>query len=90
MIKAICVTRFSADCRSSGDSRRRVDAYFVEFRCPADGFNPEGEHAWVCRFEVERGARFELRDFPSKEAAHEAKGFTVPLHTSVTVAHLSI
>jgi hypothetical protein len=76
MVKFRCVSRVATGTRSSGDSRKRVDAYFVEFDCPADAINP-APHIWVCRFEVPRGTKFVSRDFPDKAAAHATKGWTL-------------
>lgn len=78
MIKATHIERTSADVRSSGDTRKRVDAYFVSYQCPPDAVNPgTGSHEWICRFEVPRGSKFEMRDFPNKEDAKAARGFTI-------------
>lgn len=74
MIEAVRIEREAPDTRSSGDSRRRVDAYFVLFHCPADAVNP-GPHEWIRRFEVPRGTKFEIRNFPDKQAAIAASGW---------------
>lgn len=74
MIKAVRIEREALDTRSSGDSRRRVDAYFVLFHCPADAVNP-APHEWIRRFEVPRDAKFEIRDFADKPAAIAASGW---------------
>lgn len=73
-IKALAIDRESFNVRSSGDERNRVDAYFVEFDCPPDRHNPD-RHIWICRFEVPCGAAFKMANFPSKSAAHAAKGW---------------
>lgn len=78
MIKAQYIDREAIDCRSSGDQRKRVDAYFVAYLCPADDINPrEASHEWFCRFEVPRGSKFTMQDFPDKESALAARGFTI-------------
>ena len=76
MITAKAITREEYDARSSGDRRARVDAYFVEYECPTDKFNPE-PHVWVCRFEVPRKSfgNFRMRDFANKAAAIASRGF---------------
>lgn len=76
MIKARCIERSSLDVRSSGDRRKRVDAYFVCYDCPPDDANAD-RHEWVCKFEVERGAPFQMRDFPTKSAARAEQGYTL-------------
>jgi hypothetical protein len=75
-LRAVAIEREARDVRSSGDSRKRVDAYFVVFDCPPDADNP-ARHEWVCRFEVPRGAAFTMRDFPDKATAKAAKGYTL-------------
>lgn len=78
MIKAQHIDREAIDVRSSGDSRTRVDAYFVSYDCPPDAVNPgAGKHEWVCRFEVPRGKAFKMQDFSSKDAAKNARGFVI-------------
>ena len=77
MITAQIVERVAHDVRSSGEARKRVDAYFVVYKCPADSVNPSPkEHEWVCKFEVERGAAFEMSNYPNKQAARSASGYT--------------
>lgn len=76
MIKAHALDRESYDVRSSGDQRKRVDAYYVEYDCPADKFNPE-RHIWICRFEVPRGGKFQMQDYPDKKTAIDSRGFTI-------------
>jgi hypothetical protein len=76
MIKAKYVDRESYDVRSSGNRRKRVDAYFVAYQCPADKFNAS-EHEWICRFEVERKSEFKMCDFESKEAARANCGYVI-------------
>jgi hypothetical protein len=75
MIKAIAIDREIFDARTSGRGRQRVDAYFVEYQCPADAVNAE-THTWICRFEVPRGTPFKMSDFANKDAARAARGFT--------------
>jgi hypothetical protein len=75
-LRARAIEREARDVRSSGDSRKRVDAYFVVYDCPPDAENP-ARHEWVCRFEVPRGTPFEMRDFPNKAEAKAAKGYTL-------------
>lgn len=78
MIEATHITREALDVRSSGDSRSRVDAYFVLFKCPPDEVNPQiGNHEWVCRFEVPRGTKFQMQNFATKADAKAARGFTI-------------
>lgn len=78
MIIAQFIQRQALDVKSSGDSRQRVDAYFVSFKCPPDKLNHgPGDHEWVCRFEVPRGVPFQMRNFPSKEAAHAVQGYKI-------------
>lgn len=80
MIKFVCVDRRELDTRSSGDRRKRVDAYFCMYRCPRDKWNnkPEDEgHIWICRFEVPRGEKFTPQDWPSKDEATKNKGWTL-------------
>jgi hypothetical protein len=74
-IRALYIDREALDVRSSGDNRRRVDAYFVVFSCPPDDINP-GHHEWVKRFECERGHAFKMSDFQDKAAAHLASNYT--------------
>ena len=75
-ITARGVEREEMDVRTSGKGRRkRVDAYFVLYHCPADEYNLGGPHDWICRFEVPRGAPFRMQDFDSKKAAMAARGF---------------
>lgn len=76
MIRASHVRRTELDCRSSGDRRNRVDAYFVSFDCDPDEFEAT-RHEWICRFEVPRGTKFEMRNFKSKADAHAAKGWSL-------------
>lgn len=78
MIQAQFIDREAIDTRSSADTRTRVDAYFVSYRCPPDEVNPgAGTHEWVCRFEVPRGQAFKMQNFPSKEAAKANRGFVI-------------
>lgn len=78
MIKAQHIDREAIDVRSIGDSRTRVDAYFVSYQCPPDSVNPgAGPHEWVCRFEVPRGQSFKMQNFPNKDAAKAARGFVI-------------
>jgi hypothetical protein len=75
MIRASHICRESYDVRSSYDGRKRVDAYFVEYVCPADDVNPEGAHTWRCRFELPAGSpRLVPVDYPNKKAALAAGG----------------
>ena len=77
-ITAVQVERTALDTKSSGDMRKRVDAYFVSYCCPPDDVNPGPfTHEWICRFEVPRGTKFEMRNFPTKAAAKAARGFTI-------------
>ena len=76
MIKAKYIDRESVDVRSSGDQRKRVDAYFVAYDCPVDEINTT-PHEWLCRFEVSRGAPFKMQDFPTKTAARAAQGYVI-------------
>ena len=78
MIQANYIDRETLNVRSSGDSRKRVDAYFVSYRCPPDDINPgPASHEWICRFEVPRGAKFRMTNFPTKAAAIAARGYTI-------------
>lgn len=78
MIQATHIDREAVDVRSSGDSRSRVDAYFVSFKCPPDKVNPQaGSHEWVCRFEVPRGAKFQMQNFSTKADAKAVCGFVI-------------
>ena len=78
MIRANCIDREALNVRSSGDSRKRVDAYFVSYSCPPDAVNPGvAPHEWVCRFEVPHGTEFRMTDFPSKASAIAARGYTI-------------
>ena len=78
MIRANCIDREALNVRSSGDSRKRVDAYFVSYRCPPDGINPGiARHEWMCRFEVPRGTKFQMTNFPNKASAIAARGYTI-------------
>lgn len=76
-VTAIAIDREALDVRSSGDQRRRVDAYFVEFECTPDRDNPGAEnHTWICRFEVARGTPFKLPgSFLNKDEVHAIKGW---------------
>lgn len=76
MIKAKYIHRENMDVRSSGDQRKRVDAYFVTYECPKDEFN-NTPHEWCCRFEVARGEHFQMQDFPNKTAARATQGYTI-------------
>lgn len=78
MIYANSLDRELLDTRTSGKGgRKRVDAYFVLFDCPADDINPGGPHQWACRFEVPRGTPFKMPvRFANKDAARAARGFT--------------
>ena len=69
LLALIGVEREALDCRSSGDRRERVDAYFVAYRIEG------GE--WCCRFEVPRGAKFVPRMYASSEEANQNKGYTL-------------
>ena len=77
VIRVLNITRTALDVRSSGDRRKRVDAYFVAYWCPADEVNPDGGHEWICRFEVPRGAPFSPVDYPSKKGARAACGWYI-------------
>lgn len=78
MISAQYIEREAIDVRSSGDTRRRVDAYFVSYLCPPDSVNPGvAPHEWVCRFEVPRGQPFTMQNFPTKDAAKAVRGFVI-------------
>ena len=78
MIQANYIDRGALNVRSSGDSRKRVDAYFVSYRCPPDDINPgPAPHEWICRFEVSRGAKFQMTNFPNKASAIAARGYTI-------------
>jgi len=59
--------RFAGNVRSNHNARKRVDAYFVSYRC----FDAEqGLHEWVAGFEVPRGEPFKPQStYPSKSAA---------------------
>lgn len=75
-MEAIRIDREALDVRSSGDQRKRVDAYFVLYRCERDSVNPRDDwHDWICRFEVKRGEQFAMRNFNSKSEALKARGF---------------
>ena len=78
MIQANYIDREALNVRSSGDSRKRVDAYFVSFNCPPDDINlGVAPHESICRFEVPRGAKFQMTNFPNKAAALAARGYTI-------------
>ena len=78
MIQANYIDRETLNVRSSGDSRKRVDAYFVSYRCPPDDINPgPASHEWICRFEVPRGAKFQMTNFPNKASVIAARGYTI-------------
>ncbi|MDO8414866.1 MAG: hypothetical protein Q7S87_01495 [Agitococcus sp.] len=74
MLIAKGIDREARDVPSSGDSRKRVDAYFVSYDCPPDKVNAS-RHEWVCRFEVARGASFTMQHFEDKVQAKAARGF---------------
>jgi len=75
MIKFTGITREAFNVRSSGDNRKRVDAYFIEFTCPPDANNP-GPHEWIRRFEVPVGTELMVpKTFPDKAAAIAASGW---------------
>ncbi len=74
MIIAKYIDREAMDVRTSGKTRRRVDAYFVSFSCPPDDVNSD-HHEWMCRFEVPRGESFCMNNFESKSAARAACGY---------------
>lgn len=76
MIKALYIDREALDVRSSGDSRKRVDAYFVAYLCPPNKQYSE-PWEWVVRFEVARGNKFLMRDFPDQTAAISERGYTI-------------
>ena len=78
MIQANYIDRETLNVRSSGDSRKRVDAYFVSYRCPPDDINPgPALHEWMCRFEVPRGTEFRMTNFPNKAAALAARSYRI-------------
>lgn len=71
-IKAI--EREAFNVRSSGDARKRVDAYFVCYTAQwPDGYVGD----WVCKFEVERGLSFSPKLYASQAEAIAERGFTI-------------
>ena len=72
-VHALYIDRIEQSVQSSGDQRKRVDAYFVAYR--VEGWNPSD--VWMVRFEVTPGASFKARDYPNQKAASAARGYTI-------------
>ena len=64
------IVREALDARSSGDQRKRVDAYFVEYPHPDGG-------PWIVRFEVPRGSVFVPQEYATQADAIAARGFMI-------------
>lgn len=76
MIKVKYINREDKNVRSSGDSRKMVDAYCVIFECPPDNDYNE-TYEWACRFEVPRGSKFQANNFASKKEAVSQSGYKI-------------
>lgn len=70
LLKPYGVIREDLDTRSSGDNRRRVDAYFVEYPHPDGG-------PWIVRFEVPRGTKFVPQSYATQADTNAARGYTI-------------
>ncbi len=74
LIRIIALERVIKNARSSGDARKRVDAYFVCYFAEW----PDGSIGdWVCRFEVPPGAPFSMTLYPTQKEANAARGYTL-------------